>query len=346
MGTTCSARTLTEFDKKVIDLCKEISTKVESFVPDKYKDDYNNNYGKIAYSRDCGSGRGGGKLERDAVTTRGRTAKAPFSNRNLRWHPLVVSSGPIPFAKVVERVYINENEKLVFVIKLEDGREQEYDSDHVHELPERYTVTKEKWEPIKDVLKTWDQDKWNKNLCVIPSLEACEWYDSVETYAVLAITVSCGLFGADFNKVYEEVTKILREQTVSNLVNLPTNSFPTDESEFLYDPITRIKIDENLNKFRTHRRTSIWNPNWLPAKRDEGDDSSIQLMHLNPLVENEIRHKADNVRYGFRWSNVSMTDHSVIETLHFFKYSIDANNIAEKLDEYIAKLEKDKGEKK
>lgn len=324
MGTTCSSKCLTDFDRKVIDLCKQISTEVMKLLPKEYVDEYYNQYGKIAYTRDSGCGLGGGKLERDAVTTRGRTAKAPFSNRNLRWHPLVVPTGPISFAKEIERVYINADNKLVFVVKLKNGIEKEYDADHVYELPERYTVTKEKWDPVKEELKSWKSEDWARNLCVIPSLEACEWYDSIETYAVLAIAVSCGLYHGNFNLIYSKVVDILKNQSINTSVSLPTSHFPTDENDIICDPITKIKICDSLDKFRLKGRPAIWAPNWLPAKREEGDDASIQLMHLNPLIETEIRHRAYNVRYGFRWSNVSMTDHSVEETVRFFKYVINA----------------------
>lgn len=324
MGTTCSSKCLTSFDRSVIDLCKEISTAVEFLIPAQYRKQYHDEYGKIAYTRDSGCGLGGGKLERDAVTTRGRTAKAPFSNRNLRWHPLVVANGPISFAKPVERVYLNADKKLVFVVKLKDGTTKEYDCDHVYELPERYVVTREKWEPIKEKLKAFKQDDWNLNLCVIPSLEACEWYDSVETYAVLAIAVACGLYHGDFSRIYPKVVDILKHQSINKSVSLPTDQFPTEESDIVCDPMTKIGISESLERFRLSERPAVWAPNWLPAKREEGDDASIQLMHLNPLIETEIRHRAKNVRYGFRWSNVSMTDHSVDEAVEFFKYIVEA----------------------
>jgi hypothetical protein len=45
--------------------------------------------------------------------------KAPFSNRNLRWHPLVIASNPVSYAKTIERIEIegeNEQQTLVFVI--------------------------------------------------------------------------------------------------------------------------------------------------------------------------------------------------------------------------------------
>ena len=326
MGTTCSSKCLTSFDRSVIDLCKEISVAVETLIPAKHRANYHYEYGKIAYTRDSGCGLGGGKLERDAVTTRGRTAKAPFSNRNLRWHPLVVANGPISFAKPIERVYLNSDNKLVFVVKLSSGEIKEYDCDHVYELPERYVVTKEKWEPIKERLKSFKQDDWNINLCVIPSLEACEWYDSVETYAVLAIAVACGLYEANFNSVYSKVVDILKKQSINTNVKLPTELFPSSESDIVCDPMTKIRISETLERFRFTQRPAIWAPNWLPAKRDEGDDASIQLMHVKPLIETEIRHRAKNVRYGFRWSNVAMTDHSVEEACEFFKYIVEAQN--------------------
>ena len=322
MGTTCSARHLTAFDRKVIDLCKTISDAVKEFLPIKYQKIYYEEYGKISYTRDAGSGRGGGKLQRDAIATRGRTAKAPYSNRNLRWHPLVVSESPITFAKMVENVGINSENQLVFTVKLNNGTIMEYDSEHVYQLPERYTITKEQWNTIKNELKDW-KTEWDNNLCVIPSLEACEWYDSVETYALLAISVACGLSEGDFNKIYPKVVEILKQQDIDSNVALPSILFPKQKEEFICDPITKIQINKDLDIFRKSARPAVWKPNWLPEKRNEGNDDSIQLMHLNPLIETEIRHRADNVRYGFRWSNVAMTDHSIEETIAFFKYVVE-----------------------
>ncbi len=325
MSTTCSVKYLTDFDRKVIDLCAEISDTVKNCLKPEVQQDFDNEYGKIAYTRDSGSGRGGGKLERDAITTRGRQGKAPFSNRNLRWHPLVVCTSQISFAKTVESVHINGDKKLVFVVKLSDGSIKEYTSDEVYALPERYAVTSDKWEPIKNELKKWDQKDWDKNLCVIPSLEACEWYNSVETYAVLAISIACGLYGGCFKEIYNKVVDILKKQSIdSNGIKLPTKDFPTEESDIVCDPITKIRLSSSLDFFRKSKRPSVWGPNWLSTKRNEGDDASIQLMHLNPLIETEIRHTAKNVRYGFRWSNVAMTDHSIDETVNFFEYVVDA----------------------
>jgi hypothetical protein len=73
-------------------------------------------------------------------------------------------------------------------------------------------------------------------------------------------------------------------------------------------------------------REKVWQPAWRSTKREEGEDSSIQLMHVKPLVESEPRHHVDNVRYGHRWCNVAMTDHSLDETLDFMEYIVRAHN--------------------
>jgi hypothetical protein len=48
-------------------------------------------------------------------------------------------------------------------------------------------------------------------------------------------------------------------------------------------------------------------------------------MHVNPLIDKEIRHNAKNVRYGHRWCNVAMTDHSLDETLDFMEFIVKAH---------------------
>ena len=51
----------------------------------------------------------------------------------------------------------------------------------------------------------------------------------------------------------------------------------------------------------------------------------MQIMHVNPLVENEMMHNAANVRFGHRWCNVAMTDHSIDETVDFMEYIVNAH---------------------
>jgi hypothetical protein len=52
----------------------------------------------------------------------------------------------------------------------------------------------------------------------------------------------------------------------------------------------------------------------------------MQIVHVNPLIESEVRHNAANVRFGHRWCNVAMTDHSIEETVDFMEYIVKAHN--------------------
>jgi len=321
-GRTISASFLTDLDNKTIALCKQISeTLMENIPTENAKKKYWKEFGKISFSRDGGLGLGGEKLQRDAICTRGRGGKAPFSNRNLRWHPLVVSAEKPSFAKEIEKIEI-DNDTLIFVIKDNKGKIIKIPSDKVHELPERYAATTKHWQEHIDTVKNWNDTQWTQNSCVIPALEGCEWYDSVETYAVLGIAVAVELYGANYSKCFSEITKILKEQDIDVKVKLPTNLFPQNKEEITNCPISKISISGNLDQFRKEYRSETWQPNWRSSKKDEGADASIQVMHLNPLIEKEIRHRADNVRYGFRWCNVAMTDHSLEETLDFMEHIV------------------------
>ena len=324
-GRTISASFLTDLDTKVIELCETISKELENCILiDNDKMQYKKGFGKISKTRDGGLGLGGGKLQRDAVCTRGRGGKAPFSNRNLRWHPLVVSAEKPSFAKEIERIEI-EDDTIIFIIKEKDGREAAYPSDKTHELPERYAAISKHWQPHINTLKNWNDTQWTQNSCVITALEACNWQDSVETYVVLGLAVAVELYKADFSKTYNAIVKILKNQHIDNSIQLPTKKFPNSKEEITDCPISKISIAGNLNQFRKEKRAETWQPNWRGSKKNEGDDASIQIMHINPLTEKEIRHNAENVRYGFRWCNIAMTDHSLAETLDFMKHIVKAH---------------------
>lgn len=318
-GRTISASFLTEKDKKIINLCEIISNTIkDKIIDDDKKNKFHNEWGKISYSRDGGVGLGGGKLQRDALCTRGRTGKNPISNRNLRWHPLVVSAEKVPYANEITKIIIDDD-LLYFVVKNEDGVEEQIPSDKVFELDKRYTANSEVWQEHINVLKNWNDIQWTQNSCVIPALESCEWQDAVEAYAALGISIAVALYGVDFDEIYKLIINILKNQKIDSNINLPSDKFPTDKDDLILCPMSRIPISENLNKYRIEPRGEIWQPNWSNSKRDEGDDSSLQIMHINPLIEAEQRHAADNVRYGFRWCNIAMTDHSLDETLDFME---------------------------
>lgn len=329
-GRTISASFLTQKDTEVINLCETISSAIYNNITDEnHKKEFKKEYGKISYTRDSGLGLGGGKLQRDAVCTRGRQGKAPFSNRNLRWHPLVVAENKPSYAEKIERIEIEGNDDsqiLIFVVKNNKGREIKYPSDKVHEMTNRFVALPEHWFPHVERLKHWSDNLWTQNSCAIPALEACDWVDSVETYAVLGIALAVDLYGANFETIYDEIKTILQNQNINDSFNLPSCFFPSDKNDIIKCPVCKLNISQDLERFRTTSRGTTWQPAWRSSKKEEGNDSSIQVMHVNPLLENKIKHNASNVRYGHRWCNVAMTDHSLDETLDFMEFIVKAHN--------------------
>ena len=329
-GRTISASFLTNLDSQVIRLCQNISAAIgEAITGADLRRDFVKQYGKISNTRDAGTGVGAGKLQRDALCTRGRQGKAPFSNRNLRWHPLVVAAEKPPFAKEIERIEIlgaGNAQTFNFVLKDARGRQRKFPADKVYTMLERFVALPKHWLPHIEALRHWSDAMWTQNSCVIAAQESCDWRDAVETYAVLGIAIAVEFYGADFDELRGKVVSLLQSQSVDRKITLPTRSFPAAGNDILQCPLCRRRVSATLEDFRKAERGETWQPAWRTSKQNEGDDSSIQLMHVNPLVEMEIRHRADNVRYGHRWCNVAMTDHSLDETLDFMEFVVNAHN--------------------
>ena len=91
-------------DEKVFEIIEKISKVLEDSINDRNQRlKFYENYSKFKRSRHAGSGRAGGKLQRDALCTRGRTNMSPIANRNLRWHPLVVSLKNNSYSKKLKK---------------------------------------------------------------------------------------------------------------------------------------------------------------------------------------------------------------------------------------------------
>jgi len=232
-GRTISASFLAERDARVIELCDRISTSIANRIGDaNQRRKFVSDFGKTSKTRDAGLGVGAGKLQRDALCTRGKQGKAPFSNRNLRWHPLVVADAVWDCAKPIEEIRIEGDELLVFVVE-ENGKRRRYRADKAHEMKERYVALPEHWIPHVNLLKGWSDTQWTQNSCVIPMQEACDWQDAAETFAILGIAVAVELFGSDFGKVYADVAEILAQQRIDANIKLPSSLFPTERERMV-----------------------------------------------------------------------------------------------------------------
>ena len=328
-GRTVSANFLTEKDRKIIQICLEVGNTIIELINDSNeRKRFKDTFSKISYTRDAGAGQGGGKLQRDALCTRGIQGKAPYSNRNLRWHPLIASKQPVPHAKEIESVEIEGEEEaqtLVFIV-LQEGERVAYPASRVHELPERYAVLPKHWQPHIERLKFCNDTLWTQNSCIITGYEACDWQDAVEAFAVLAISAATNFFNLKFEEVFMCVVETLQKQTTLLEMKLPRENFPKNEDDISRCPLCKVSVSASPANLPERKRDERWKPDWSANKRGEGEDASMQLMHIEPLTEIEIRHTAKNVRYGHRWCNVAMTDHSIEETLDFMEYIVKAHH--------------------
>lgn len=327
-GRTISAGQLTDKDQKIIRLCAGVAQTIRDEIPNATgKKKFLDEFGKTSLSRDAGAGRGAGKLQRDALCTRGVQGKAPFSNRNLRWHPLVLASSPVFYATPIEKIEIEgdgEQQTLVFIVK-ENGKEQKYPADRVHELPKRFVTLPEHWLPHFDNLRYWNDTLWTQNSCIITAFEACDWHAAVETYAVLGLSIAVDNYSIDFDSIYPKVIAILKSQQIDSSVVLPSKEFPTDKNDIVCCPLCMVRKSQNPANLPDREREERFKFSFSGNKRSEGEDGSMQIMHVNPLVESEMMHHAANVRFGHRWCNVAMTDHSIDETVGFMEYIVNAH---------------------
>jgi len=316
-GRTISAVELTEKDKEALEICRSISdvlanliTKTES------KEDFIKNYGRVHLSRDASLGRAGGKLQRDALCTRGRTDKALYSNRNLRWHPLIMAMEVPDYAKEVEEIIL-DNKSLVFVIE----GELWYPKD-VHKLPEVYCAPFDKWYAIKDELAQWTDDDWTNNSCVIPAMEYSTLQYSVETFAILGIAVVVNFYNVDPLTAYNSILEIFQEHNHKLSLEYPKQD---EVFELILCPLCRAPLNVPPGNIALPDREKVFQPPWRKSKREEGEAESLQLFHSVPLKENKIYHTPRLVRYGHRWCNVAMADHSVDETVDFMRAVVEAH---------------------
>jgi hypothetical protein len=330
---TTSPNALTDLDNLVLDFCKEVAASLMSQinVPEA-KADFKDKYAKISKTRDAGAGRGGGKLQRDALSTRGRTDKTPVSNRNFRWHPLVLAATIPSYAKPIERIEIQNtggHKELVFVIRNLNFVELRFTSAQVYNLPDTFVALPEHWQVHNTEFATWTDTDWSNNRCAISAMEYCTWEDAFESYCALAVSAAVEVYDVDYDAATNAVQQIFIKVNETLNTSFPTDKFPKSQMDATQCPLCLKSYSTGLEDFRFANRLVNWQPTWAASKRSEGEDSSTQIMHVVPLSENVSNHNASNVRFGHRWCNVAMTDHSIDETVQFFEYITEKHEKAQ-----------------
>ena len=328
-GRTVSASNLTPRDAATIEFCKEISALLKELIKDsENQSDFYDSWGKISKTRDAGAGRGGGKLQRDALCTRGRSDKAPFSNRNLRWHPLAVAQETPPGFKEVVKVGIEKSSRekvLIFTIE-KQGKKKEIPSELVHEIEIPHVVLPKHWEPLHDDLTNFTDADWTRNSCVISAGEYCTEIDAIQTYVGLGISIAVSVYGVNRQIAVDKIQSLFQSSADKDVYTKAIEKLLINENLYRC-PICKFELTHNLEEFRDTARSFSWKPGWKVDKKGEGNDNSPQIMHVKPLIEAEVRHNIENVRYGHRWCNITMTDHSIEETIRFMSHVIKKHEV-------------------
>ena len=316
-GRTVSAAELTEKDKQALEICGSVSEALANLITNtENREDFMKKYGRVHLSRDAGLGRAGAKLQRDALCTRGKQGKAPYSNRNLRWHPLVIAVETPSYADEVEEVVI-DNRTLVFII----NGDLWYPKD-IHKLPKVYCAPFDKWFTIKDELVQWTDDDWTNNSCIIPAMEYSTLEYSIEAFAILGIAIVSNFYDVDSLKAYNSALKVFKEHNYNLSSEYPRQN---ERKEIILCPLCLASLNSPPASLTLPDREEVFQAPWRKAKRGEGEAESLQLFHTIPLKESKIYHTPRLVRYGHRWCNVAMTDHSVDETVDFMRAVVEAH---------------------
>jgi len=312
---TISFKELTKNDQRMLGICSKIANLLKILIPDQEKANaFMKIYGRVDSSRDAGMGLAAGKLQRDALTTRGKTDKSPFSNRNLRWQPLILAHSTPSYAVEVDNIAI-ANHKIIFVIS-----GTQYKPEDLFRLNGVFCAPFGKWSHLVEKLSEWGPDEWSENRCTIPALEYSTAEFSVGTFAALGITVAYKLYGAS-SRVYQDIINLLRHEGISNET---IKDIPPLEC-LVKCPLCLADVNKPPAELPIRERPQVWQPAWRRSKRAEGAEGVLQITHVFPLIEQEIRHRPSMVRYGHRWCNVAMTDHSIEETVDFMKAVVTAH---------------------
>lgn len=314
---TVEANYLSEKDKKILELCTKITDEIKSQLSsEEEKNHYLDKWGKISKTRDAGTGRGGGKLNRDALCTRGKVDQSLQANRNLRWTPIVFSKINDYSFKIIEEIKVNSHQVIEY--KIEGSF---ISGQTLYDLTEPYILLPDVFENIRnDIPESNQASFWNKNKLPIPQMEWCPWTIAVETFASLSIIIATAVYGLNKKDLYSKISNILSSQNVDSLINFPTENFINLDDLSENCPICKLPLINGLVSFRSEEREEIFGASFSLNKRGEGEDSALQLVHIKPLKSSEVNHNSKNVRFGHRWCNIAQSDHSLEDAVRFFRH--------------------------
>jgi len=296
-GRTINASFLTDFDKSIIEICNTISETIfKSIDNEKLKNEFNIFWGRVILSRENMEGNECGLLQKYAVYVDNDI----FSN--VRWHPLIIAKNKINFAKEIidiDTIHIDSEFDFVNInnaIKIEyEGKIESYLFKNAYQLPDKFVITQNHSDKL---FQQYSPAIFNY---IINAENFCNWHDSVEIYAFMAISVAVNFYNVNFEKIYSEIISILKNQNISSSIQLPKNTFPQKKGDFVKCPVCKTALSNGISN--------------LFGEKETYTISKIKPIYLNPLIKNEIRHNVANIRFGHSWCASILNNRSIEDTI-------------------------------
>lgn len=242
---------------------------------------------------------------------------------------------------------------FVYIVEKNGKYEEIRPGKEVYNLPLNeppYCITEKQfhsfWESLdnskREEIENFTDLDWTINATMIPASEYSYWTFSIESFLV-CLTSVVSTFYLKNNKISEKLKTFIldkwKEFLKENEAYIPifesrkqvslTTLSSISIKELQLCPLCKTLLTQFPAGLEKENRPENWSASsfpWKTSKKKEGEKESIQLLHIKPLVETEIRHLPDNVRYGHRWCNVAMADASLEYTLDFFEHVLKNNN--------------------
>jgi len=168
-----------------------------------------------------------------------------------------VADKQIDRATPIDRIEVEGEEALIFIVN-----SRRYYAEEVHKLEQRYVILPEHWIPHVDLLKNWGDVQWTSNSCVIPVLEAAEWWQSLEAFAVLGMSIIGGLYGVEnIYPTVERVRSIISNHGLQGNIALPTDLFNEileNPEDLVRCPLRKSRLDSNVAELPARKRETVW----------------------------------------------------------------------------------------
>ncbi len=151
--------------------------------------------------------------------------------------------------------------------------------------------------------------RWNM---VQTSADACQWYESVEVFAVLSMSLAINFYKVEFENIFLQINDIIKNQVIDTSIQLPTKYFPTSKDDYILCPVCKTPLSNGISDLLGNKQDDVF--------------SKITTIYLRPLSKEKNMHNAENVRYAHKWCANILNSRSVEDTIDTLSQILKSHN--------------------